>query len=297
MKGNQKNKTILIVDGNNLLFRCYFKFAGMFSKSGKPSSVLFGYPYVLKSLITKFKPYKVYNVFDGSRSKKRLEILPTYKQKDPKLGLDIEDLRNQKSLLMKILPAFNTYVVWEKYQEADDLIYLLTRKLKDKYDLIIVSSDKDFNQLITPTIICHNPNKGIEITEKNIKHRFGYEPHQCVDYLIMDGDSSDNIPGYKGMGEKRITDFLNQYASIAYYLSNNLQYKKLNNALLAEVYKRNKYLIDLAYYYRKFNRGKKVPYIGKPKFDRNKIWRFASIYDINTFNKKDFLQTYKTLNQ
>lgn len=295
MKGKQKNKTILIIDGNNLLFRCYFKFSGMVSKAGIPSSMVFGYPYVLKSLIGKFNPEKVFNVFDGGRSKERLKRLPTYKQKDPKLGFDIDDFRDQKSVIMDFLPSLNTYTLWEKYQEADDLIYSLVRKYQKTHKIIIVSSDKDFNQLVSDNVWCHNPHKGIEITPKNMKHRFNYEPHECVDYLILDGDSSDNIPGYKGMGEKRIREFLDMHSSISNYLSSNMQYKSINNALLADIYKRNKYLIDLAYYYRKFNRKKPIPITGRPNFNQPKIWAFSSKYDITTFNKKDFQKPFKTL--
>lgn len=296
MKGKQKNKTILIVDGNNLLFRCYFKFSGMVSKKGVPSSMVFGYPYVLKSLIGKFKPIKVFNVFDGGRSRERLRILPTYKQKDPKLGFDIDDFRVQKEEVMKLVSAINTDVVWKKYQEADDLIYMLVRKYQKTHNVVIVSSDKDFNQLVSEKVICHNPHKGIEITLKNMKHRFGYEAHECVDYLILDGDNSDNIPGYKGMGEKRIREFLDMHSSIKNYLSSNMQYKSINNALLADIYRRNKYLIDLAYYYRKFNRKMKIPVIYfRNVFDKYYLWEIADKYDITTFKKKDFIETFKQI--
>jgi len=291
----KKNKTVIVVDGNNLLYRCYFKFSGMVSKKGEPSSIMFGYPYVLKSLIGKFKPVSVYNVFDGGRSPERLKILPDYKKREPKLGFDIDDFRKQKSLLMEYLPYFNTYVTQKRKQEADDLIYQLVRRLKKSYNVIIVSSDKDFIQMIDDNVICHNPSKGIEITRKNVKHRYGYNPEECVDWLILDGDKSDNIPGLSGMGKKRIREFLDTYSSIANYLNNNMQYKKLDNALLADVYKRNKYLIDLAYYYRKFNRKMKLTHIGKPDFNPLKIREIADRFDIFTFNKKDFLQTYKKL--
>lgn len=292
-----RNK-ILIIDGNNLLFRCYFKFGGMVNKSGLPSSMVFGYPYVLKSLINKFKPYKVINVFDGGKSKERLRILPDYKKRDPKLGFDIEDFKSQKEEVMKLLSALNTDIVWERGYEADDLIYLLVRKLKKENDIIIVSSDKDFNQLVSDNVICHNPHKGIEITPKNMKHRFGYEPHECVDWLILDGDKSDNIPGYSGMGEKRIREFLDIHSSITIYLKNDMQYKKLNNALLADIFKRNKYLVDLAYYYRKFNRGMKIPFIHfRSGFNKHYVWEVCDKYDINMFKRKDFLTPFKNLKQ
>ena len=148
MKGNpkQKNKPILLIDGNNLLYRCYYKFSGMVSKKGKPSSMVFGYPYTLRSLLNRFEPKEVYNVFDGGRDRKRMEILPTYKEREQKLGFDIDDFREQKQVVMDLLTNMNLSVIWERYKEADDLIYILVRKLSKNNKVIIVSSDKDFNQ-------------------------------------------------------------------------------------------------------------------------------------------------------
>ena len=289
-------KTVLIIDGNNLLFRCYFKFGGMANKQGLPSSMVFGYPYVLRSLINKFKPEQVFNVFDGGKSPHRIKILPEYKKRDPKLGFDIEDFKSQKEVVMSLLGSLNTKVVWQRHQEADDLIYLLVRKLKRKYNIIIVSSDKDFNQLVDDNVICHNPHKGIEITQKNMKHRFGYTPGECVDWLILEGDKSDNIPGYKGLGEVRIREFLDTYSSIANYLKSNMQFRKVDNALLADVFKRNKHLIDLAYYFRKYNRGMKIPYLKSYiGIQKHFIWEIADQFDITTFKKKDFLEHFKNL--
>ena len=294
MKGKQKN-SILLIDGNNLLFRCYYKFAGMVSKSGTPSSMVFGYPYTLRSAINKFNPYMVINVFDGGKDNNRLGIHQDYKKREPKLGFDIEDFKVQKEMVMKLLLSLNNHVVWERYKEADDFIYSLVRKYKKKYDIIIVSSDKDFNQLVEKGVTCFNPHKGISITHKNMKRHFGYDPYECVDWLILDGDSSDNIPGYKGLGPKTIRAFLDEHSSIKKYLKGGFSFKRINNELLATVYKRNRYLIDLAYFYRKFNRKTSIPFYGIPKFDRDKIWRISTNYDINTFLKTDFQKPFKKL--
>ena len=298
MKNKVNDKpTILIVDGNNLLYRCYYKFQGMVSKSGTPSSMVFGYPNVLKSMLNRFNPQKVFNVFDGGRDKNRLAILPTYKEREPKLGFDIDSFRDQKNVVMELCYNLSMHVVQERYKEADDLIYMLVRKLKKKYNLIIISSDKDFNQLVEPGVSCFNPHKGLEITNKNMLHRFGYLPGECVDYLILDGDSSDKIPGYKGMGEKTIRKFLDEHSSIKLYLSSKLQFKKINNALLEEIYKRNRYLIDLAYFFRKFHRKFNIPlpYGDSPGFNNPFIYKVADKYDINTFLKPDFQKPFKNL--
>lgn len=298
MKEKQKNKpTVLLVDGNNLLYRCYYKFSGMVSKSGIPSSMVFGYPYTLRSLLNRFKPKKVYNVFDGGRDRNRLEVLPDYKEREQKLGFDIDNFREQKGVVMELCYNLGMHTIQERYKEADDLIYILVRKLKKNYNIIIVSSDKDFNQLVDDSVTCFNPHQGVEITHKNMLHRFGYTPKECVDYLILDGDSSDKIPGYKGMGSKTIRLFLDAHSSIRNYLDNKFQFKKLDNTLVESIYKRNRFLIDLAYFYRRKHRGYKIPYkYGEsPKVNKNAIYQVCDKYDINTFLKLDFQRPFKSL--
>ena len=294
MKDKPKDK-ILLIDGNNLLFRCYYKFSGMVSKSGIPSSMVFGYPYTLRSVVNRFNPKMVINVFDGGKNPKRLEIHPEYKQRDPKLGFDIDDFKAQKEEVMKFLLRLNNHVVWERHTEADDWIYTLARKFKKKYEVIVISSDKDFNQLVDKGVTCFNPHKGISITPKNMERHFGYSPEECVDWLILDGDSSDNIPGYKGMGPKTIRLFLNEHASIKKYLKGGFSFKRINNELLDNIYRRNRILIDLAYFYRKFTKKSPIPYYGIPKFDKDYIWQFSNNYDINTFLKSDFQKPFKNL--
>lgn len=298
MKGNpkQKNKPILLIDGNNLLYRCYYKFSGMVSKKGKPSSMVFGYPYTLRSLLNRFEPKEVYNVFDGGRDRKRMEILPTYKEREQKLGFDIDDFREQKQVVMDLLTNMNLRVIWERYKEADDLIYILVRKLSKNNKVIIVSSDKDFNQLVNESVTIFNPHQGVIVTHKNMLRRFGYTPEECVDYLILDGDKSDNIPGYKGMGPKRIRDFLNKHSSIKNYLKVGATYKNINNALLVDLVKLNKHLIDLAYFFRKNHRKYKLPNYGpEPKFNKDHIYNVSSKYDINTFIKPNFQKPFKAI--
>jgi DNA polymerase I len=297
MKEKRNKPTALIIDGNNLLFRCYYKFTGMVSKSGIPSSMVFGYPYTLRSLLNRFTPHVVYNVFDGGKDLLRKEILPDYKLRDQKLGFDIEDFKLQKDVIMELCYNMGMHVIQQRHKEADDFIYMLVRKLDKTHKVIIVSSDKDFNQLVTSNITCFNPHQGIEITHKNMRHRFGYEPQECVDYLILDGDSSDNIPGYKGMGEKTIRLFLDSHSSIKNYLTNKFQFRKLDNALVESIYKRNRFLIDLAYFYRKNHRKLKLPYLyGKePKFNKMFLHTVCDKYDINTFLKSDFQKPFKAL--
>jgi DNA polymerase-1 len=286
---------ILIVDGNNLAYRAYYKFSGLTGPGGKPTSCIYGFPFILKSIISKFKPDYVYVVFDGHKDKRRCKIHPSYKERKQKLGFDFEDFKRQKEEVMALVTRLNCQVIFHSEMEADDLIYLLCRRLRG--EKMILSSDKDFNQLVNAETSIYNPSKEIRITTKTIERHFGYTPEQAVDYLCLTGDSSDNIPGYPGIGEKRGMDFLKEHSSIRKFLKSNAQHKLIKNALLAEIYTRNRYLIDLRYFYRKFLLGLQIPKLGKPLFDAIYVAKISRQYAINTFSKTDFLITFKNLKQ
>jgi DNA polymerase-1 len=284
---------ILLIDGNNMMHRAYYKFGGLSSNSAGSSSMVFGVPYILKSLITKFKPIRVIAIFDGSRNKGRLKALPSYKEREKKEDFDYEVFDSQRNDLLILLEALGVGVVRINGQEADDIIYMFARKFKDKR-VTIVSADKDFHQLITPNLRVYSTGKDILLDEDNLVDHFNYNPKQVVDYLILDGDKSDKIPGLKGMGEKRIKDFINQYGSIKAYLNSNTP-GKVNRDTLKPIYKLNRYLIDLAYFYRKENRGLKLNYGVRGKFNEPTITKVCRKYNIRVILQPDFLKTFSQL--
>lgn len=289
---------ILIIDGDNMLHRAYHKYGGFTNTSGKPSSMIFGFPYMVRTALTRFKPTKVYAVFDGGRSKHRLDILPEYKNRDQKLGFDYENFQEQKATIKQLMIDLAITVVWGPHYEADDLIYMLCRKHRDD-KVVILSGDKDFHQLISDNISIYSPHKEIELTTKNLRNHFGYEPWEVVDYLCLTGDKSDKIPGYGGVGEIRAKQFISKFGSIKNFLLsyNSSMGKTLDPNKLAIVYKQNRTLIDLAYFYRKFHRKK----VELPVLNPDPILKLAAIamvareYEVTTLTKSDFISAFKTL--
>ena len=287
------NSRLMLVDGENLLYRVFYKFGGLTSKDGTPSECIYGLPYVLRSLLTKLKPNRVIVAFDGGRDSSRLEKLPGYKDREKRLGFDFTSFSSQKGVLMALLPSLNCQVVYARGFEADDLIYLLTRKYAD-WDITIVSGDKDFHQLISDTISIYYPNKEIILTGKNLKHYFEYTPKECVDYLCLIGDKSDKIPGVPGIGPKRARQFLDKWGSIKAYLdSGSNEYPKLTKGL----YRLNKYLIDLRYFYILQRKNFRKLGITKSSGGINliEVAKISRKYNINTFVKTDFIDGFKRL--
>src|SRR5690606_35581520 len=289
-------KKILLVDGNNNAWRAFHKYKGL--RHGKNHvSMVFGLPSIINGLIKKFNPNKTIIVWDGSKSKHRLSIHPEYKAKR-KLNPDFEDFCKQKDFVTELFFLMGIPQVKHEGMEADDYIYMLSRIYKKKgYHVTIISADKDFKQLISKNLDVWDGSKQILQTYKNLKSIFGYKANQVVDLLTLLGDDSDNIPGYRGMGEKRCADFFEKFGSIKNYLESNEEYRFINKDTLLELVKKNTLLIDLKFFYKTFLRGKVKPvyYKGKknPKFNKEAFLKVCRKLKIKTFQQKSFLKNYE----
>lgn len=296
-------KKHLIIDGNNLLHRAYHQFKRMQSREGVPSSIVFGFTHVLRSLVLLHKPDELLVVFDGGKSKERKFLLPDYKVRTKRIDFDYEDFLKQKESTEKILKALGIAFTSKRHVEADDIIHIYARKYKMKGTVIIVSSDKDFNQLIGKRVSIWNPSrndrKGMRIHHKNLLQEFGYTAKQCVDYLILDGDKSDNIPGYPGVGPKTALKFIANYGSIKKYLFTDEfdEDKKIKRKELEELFYNGRVLIDIRHFCKKHLKASMVP-IKSPKgkkINRKELAIICSEYSINKFVTKEFQKPFKQL--
>lgn len=299
-----RNKRLVIFDGNHLAYRAFYKFTNLKTLDGVRTGVVYGMPYVAESLIRKLSPDKVVVAFDGGRSKFRLGLLPDYKKRDKKLGFDAEDFYRQRDLAGEIFMALGLQIVWKKGYEADDLIAMVTRRYSNvEWDVVIISGDKDFNQLVMPNITGSHGEVSVHgktktITYRNCKKELGYTPEQCVDYLSLLGDKSDNIDGYPGMGPVKTTQLLEKYGSITEYLISGEKFGKIDNEELKRIWKLNKKLIDLKYFYRKFLIKEAIPLLNpNAKFDMDKVRLLCGENEINSFLKLQFIKTFKSLGQ
>lgn len=290
------NNPVIIVDGNNYAYRAYYAYARMKANNGTPSALVYGIPVFIKKLITDFNPSKVLVVFDGNRHQKRMEINPGYKKgRGTKIGFDPESFHSQKDDAMELLhKGLGIPVYRNKGQEADDIIYKLVRSHCKTNDVVICSSDKDFNQLVDSSVSIWNHSKELLIQPDNCKKHFGYEPSQCVDYLCLDGDKSDGITGYRGIGEAKAKDFINKH-SIKDFLKNDLSYPRINNDKLAEIYRINRTQIDLKYFNRRYNKRVKpaLAFKSKPGIDKSVIDDISIKYSTNSFRVKTFIKAFQ----
>lgn len=296
----EDRKIILLIDGDGLLHQSFHKFKDLKSIDGIPTGAIFGFFKSLQAYLFRFTPDDIVIVFDNGHSKHREEILPEYKEHRKRIDIDYSSLKTQKKKIMHFLRLLNIKYVYDRKKETnyegDDFIAYLTLKWAPRYSrIVIISADKDFNQLLDGMRVrIYNPRKDIIIYESNCHVFFGYRSCQTVDYLTLVGDDSDDIPGYAGIGHKKALSFLEKYGSISAYLSrdeylrDDMEHEKMN-----EVYNRNRSLIDLKWFINMYKLDKLPIRIPKdPKLKIESIKRFAIKHSLGSFMTDLFLSKF-----
>ena len=287
-------KHVLLIDGENILHQSFHKFEKLKSTDGRPSGAIFGFFKSLHMYIDRFNPKEVYITFDNGHSEFRDKLNPNYKGHRKNISIDYESLQLQKAEIMKILRYLRINYIFDKnksynYEGDDFLAYLVLKKFnKDK--VTIVSSDKDFNQLISSSVKIFNPRKEQYVREDNCKDLFEYSPEETVDYLSLVGDKSDDIEGYPGMGPKKTRNFLDKYGSINNYLKDH------DDEKMKAVYEKNRQLIDLKWYINNIPL-KSLP-IKRYKDKNLKLEKFKEIcitYSLASFMTNNFIKVFQEL--
>lgn len=245
-KPNTK-ELLLLVDGENLLHRSFHKFANLKTQDGKKTGAIFGFFKSLHYMVTRFNPDRVIITFDNGHSPERDKLLPTYKGHRKNIAIDYESLQKQKRIIRNILGYLRIPYIFDKHHttvyEGDDFLAYLALNAPGK--VLIVSSDKDFNQLISKKVTIFNPSKDDRVNLRNCRELFGYEPHETADYLSLVGDTSDDIPGFKGIGPKKARQFLDRFESIENSFGTGFW---PNEDEVKEIWHRNRILIDLKHF-------------------------------------------------
>lgn len=212
---------IFLLDGYHFLFRAYFVNPSLTSPKGAPTGAIYGFTTMLIRILDKFNPEYIIVAFDTGKDNFRHTIYSSYKSTRPELPAD---LKLQFPLAREITQCLNIQSIEIDGVEADDVIASLAIKFANLTDeIIIVSSDKDFCQLVNDNkkICIYDPIKDKYFREKETLAKFGVYPHQVRDLLSLIGDSSDNIPGVPGIGPKAAVALIEQFNSLNNILLNS----------------------------------------------------------------------------
>jgi DNA polymerase I len=214
-----EGKKIVIADGNSIIHRAYHALPRLSSKNGKLINAVYGFLLVFFKAAEEFKPDFFAVAFDLPSPTFRHKKYKDYKatrQKAP------QDLYDQIPLVKDVLREFNVAVFEKAGFEADDIISTIDKKAKEEspgISVIIASGDSDSLQLIDEDTKVYLLRKGVKdvilYDEKAVAEKFsGLKPKQLIDYKALRGDSSDNIPGVKGIGDKTAMDLLLKFGSL-----------------------------------------------------------------------------------
>jgi DNA polymerase-1 len=221
-------KKMLLVDGNSMFFRAYYAtaYTRMSTTSfGVPTNAVYGFVAMLNKALDLVKPQALVIAFDSGHKTFRHDRFEAYKGTRKELPAD---LVAQFPLVREYCEAANLCYYEHNGLEADDIIGSLVKRYPD-WDINILSSDKDLLQLIDDTTSVWLMKKGLtEIVEMDaaaLKEMWGLEPHQVIDLKGLMGDSSDNIPGLPGVGEKTALKLVQTYGSVEALLENTHELK------------------------------------------------------------------------
>jgi DNA polymerase-1 len=199
---------IFIIDAFAHIFRSYYAIRNI------DNNAVYGFTNTLKRLMENESPDYLVVAFDSPGGSFRNELYPDYKANRGEMP---EDMRPQIPYIKDIVKAYGVAMVEMSGYEADDIIGTLAVKAAEAgMQAVIVSGDKDLLQIVREDhIVMHDPSKGVEFMgAEAIPEFFGCKPDQIIDYLTIWGDSSDNVPGVPGVGQKGAAKLLEQYGSL-----------------------------------------------------------------------------------
>ncbi len=209
---------IILIDGHALAYRAYYAFVRnpLINSKGENTSAVYGFTRVILQILNKFEPRRIAVAFDSEEETERHRQYGEYKAHRKEMP---EDMVTQLPLIEKMMEALGIPTLECPGYEADDIIATVARKAESQgMDVKIISGDKDLYSLLSERVHMIKPSRGgeleSEITPEDVKEKYGLEPEQMVDFLSLMGDSSDNIPGVRGIGEKTALKLLHQFGSV-----------------------------------------------------------------------------------
>lgn len=208
-----EKKSLYLIDGSSYIYRAFYALGRLSNSKGMPTNAVYGFLQMLRKVLKDKQPERVCVVFDAPGPTFRHEMYESYKATRQRMP---EDLVVQIPYIKDLVRHYGIPQMELEGFEADDIIATLTRRGKEEgFEVVIVSGDKDLCQLVEdPDVRQWDPQRDRVFTEEGVKERYGVPPGRILDYLSLVGDSSDNVPGVKGVGEKTALQLLQKWGSL-----------------------------------------------------------------------------------
>ena len=211
-------KKLFLIDGSHLAYRAYFAFIRrpLINSKGEDTSAAFGFAQSVLKILKEENPDYIAVVFDTPEPTFRHKQCPEYKATREKMP---DEMADQLPRIRQVIETLGIPIIEVPGYEADDVIATLARKAEEKgIESYLVTGDKDFFQLVNKHIKVYRPQHtgdAVDIVDEEwLQKKWGLRPEQVIDYLAIVGDTSDNIPGIKGLGEKAAKALMQKYGTL-----------------------------------------------------------------------------------
>ena len=212
-------KRLLLIDGHSMAYRAFFALPvdAFTTASGQHTNAVYGFSNMLMSLIKEEKPTHIAVAFDVSRKTFRTAKFPEYKATR---SATPDEFRSQIPLIHEVLKAMKINEYSLEGFEADDLLATISKQaVKEGFEVLICTGDRDSFQLVTREITVLYPKKGVSemarMTPEAVLEKYGLTPEQYPDFAALRGDPSDNLPSIPGVGEKTAAKWIVEYGSLS----------------------------------------------------------------------------------
>ncbi|HEY6837547.1 MAG TPA: DNA polymerase I [Geobacteraceae bacterium] len=204
--------TLYLIDGSSYIYRAYYAIRHLSSPKGFPTNALYGFTQMLLKVLKERKPDHVAVVFDVGRETFRTALYPDYKANRSAMP---EDLVPQIAPIKEMVRAFNIPALELAGYEADDIIATIARDCEARgMAVVVVTGDKDLMQVVSDNVTLLDTMKDKASGIPEVAERFGVTPDRVIDILGLAGDTSDNIPGVPGIGEKTAMKLIHEFGSL-----------------------------------------------------------------------------------
>jgi DNA polymerase-1 len=208
---------LLLVDGHYYLYRSVFAIRGLSNSRGEPTNAIYGFTKALRKMIADVKPDRAAVIWDCGVPERRSILQPEYKQQRAAMP---DDLCTQEPLMQELVPLLGVGSLFTPNTEADDLIASYVAQWSG--EAVIATNDKDILQLVSDRVSIYSTNKADLVDKATfallgvdaVRAKWGVEPGQIGDVLALTGDTSDNIPGVDGVGQKTAAALIRQFGSV-----------------------------------------------------------------------------------
>ncbi len=226
-------KKLILIDASSNIYRAFYALPPLTTASGLPTNATLGFVNMLLKVLREKEPDYVVVVWDSPSAKRRKDLYPEYKATRDATA---EALIAQLPHIRRLVQAYGLASVEYEGEEADDVIATLARKAEaEGLEVSIISTDRDLMQLVSEHVTLVDTMRDRDYGPKEVEERFGVPPGRMLDLRALTGDSSDNIPGVRGIGEKTAAQLISEYETLQNLIEHaaGIRSKRAREALLS----------------------------------------------------------------